>query len=149
MREIVDLRENGYAESGQYSNAPANFEDAVVGYDSAMTLLGEICAEVIAENAADVDRQGTALVNGRVNYADGTEENFKALREASLFGISLPRRFEGLNFPTVVATMAAELVARADAGFYTIWSLQNCAETINEFGDEELKAELLQEGIAV
>lgn len=143
MREIVDLCEKGYAESEQYDCAPANFEDAVVCYDGAMTLLGQICAEVIAENAADVDRQGPACVNGRVKYADGTEDNLKALREASLFGLSLPRRFEGLNFPTVVNIMAAELVARADAGFYTIWSLQNCAETINEFGDEELKAELL------
>ena len=143
MREIIDLREKEYAESEQYDYAPANFEDAVVCYDSAMTLLGQICAEVIAENAADVDRQGPACINGRVKYADGTDKNLKALREASLFGLSLPRRFEGLNFPTVVTIMAAELVARADAGFYTIWSLQSCAETINEFGDEELKAELL------
>ena len=57
--------------------------------------------------------------------------------------MSLPRKYDGLNFPTVLSIMASEMVARADAGFQNIWSLQDCAETINEFGDEELKAAML------
>ena len=39
--------------------------------------------------------------------------------------------------------MAAEIVSRADAGFANIWGLQDCAETINEFADEEIKQEFL------
>lgn len=143
MREIVALREKNYTESEQFDYAPTDFEDALGCYDSTMTLLGEICADVIAANAPDVDRQGPSCVDGRVTYADGTQHNHRTLTEASLYGMSLPRCFDGLNFPTVLAIMAAEMVARADAGFENIWSLQDCAETINEFGDEELKAEML------
>ena len=39
--------------------------------------------------------------------------------------------------------MAAEIVARADAGLQNIWGLQDCAETINEFADEIQKAKYL------
>ncbi len=143
MREIVALREKNYTESEQFENAPTDFEDALGCYDKVMTLLGEICADVISVNAPEVDIQGPSCVNGCVSYADGTQENHRTLTEASLYGMSLPRRFDGLNFPVVAAIMAAEMVARADAGFENIWSLQDCAETINEFGDEELKSDLL------
>lgn len=39
--------------------------------------------------------------------------------------------------------MANEMVARADAGFENIWGLQDCAETLNEFASEEIKAKYL------
>lgn len=143
MREIVALRERNYSECEQFDTAPCDFEDAVECYDKVLSLLGEICADVIAENAPEVDRQGPSCENGRVIYADGTQKNHRTLTDASLYGLTLPRRYGGLNFPTVGAIMAAEMVARADASFVNIWSLQDCAETINEFGDEELKSEIL------
>jgi alkylation response protein AidB-like acyl-CoA dehydrogenase len=52
-------------------------------------------------------------------------------------GMAIPRRFGGLNFPVTPFIMAAELVSRADAGFENIWGLQECAETLYEFGTEE------------
>jgi alkylation response protein AidB-like acyl-CoA dehydrogenase len=52
-------------------------------------------------------------------------------------GISLPREYGGLNFPTTVFTMLEDVVARADAGFGNLWGLQECAETINSFGTDE------------
>lgn len=143
LRDIVALRENNYAESAEYACAPKDFEDAVECYDKAMEVFGEICAETIAVNAPKVDKQGPSCENGRVTYADGTQENHRVLTEASFYGLSLPRKYDGLNFPTVLSIMASEMVARADAGFQNIWSLQDCAETINEFGDEELKAAML------
>ena len=39
--------------------------------------------------------------------------------------------------------MAADLVSRADAGFVNIWGLQDCAETINEYGTEDQKSRYL------
>jgi 3-(methylthio)propanoyl-CoA dehydrogenase len=39
--------------------------------------------------------------------------------------------------------MAADMVSRADAGFVNIWGLQDCAETIHEFADEEQKEKYL------
>ena len=54
-----------------------------------------------------------------------------------LWGISMPRRYGGLNLPITPYSMASEMVASADAGFQNIWSLQDCIETLYEFGSEE------------
>ena len=53
--------------------------------------------------------------------------------KAGLNGMTMPRRFGGLNFPITPYTMCAEIVAQADAGFGNIWSLQDCIETLYEF----------------
>lgn len=58
-------------------------------------------------------------------------------------GISIPRRYNGLNFSLVPYIMAADMVSRADAGFVNIWGLQDCAETIYEFANEEQKQKYL------
>ena len=60
-----------------------------------------------------------------------------------LYGMSLPREYDGLNFPMVPYVMAAELVSRGDGGFANIWGLQDCAETIHEFANEEQKRQYL------
>jgi alkylation response protein AidB-like acyl-CoA dehydrogenase len=39
--------------------------------------------------------------------------------------------------------MAADMVSRADASFVNIWGLQDCAETIHEFADEEQQEKYL------
>ncbi|MDO5759665.1 MAG: acyl-CoA dehydrogenase family protein, partial [Bacteroidota bacterium] len=39
--------------------------------------------------------------------------------------------------------MAAEIVSRGDCGFANIWGLQDCAETIYEFANEEIKNKYL------
>jgi len=57
--------------------------------------------------------------------------------------MSLPRKYGGLNFPLLPYVMAGEMIARADAGFANIWGLQDCAETIHEFGSEEQKEKYL------
>ena len=143
MPEIVALYEKDYTESREFDYAPVDFDDALKCYNIVLTLLGRICAEVIAPNAAEVDREGASCENGRITYAKGTQENHRTLTETSLYGMSLPRCYDGLNFPAVVAIIASEMVARADAGFENIWSLQECAETIKNFADEDLKADLL------
>jgi len=108
-----------------------------------LAIIGEICGEIIAPNAQSVDQEGVHVENGRVVYAQGTQENLKALTQAKLFGMSLPYKYNGLNFPMVPYVMAAELVSRADGGFANIWGLQDCAETIHEFASEEIKSEFL------
>ena len=59
------------------------------------------------------------------------------MQKAGLNGVSMPRRYGGLNFPAVVFSMLSEVVAAADAGFQNIWSLQSCIDTLYEFGNEE------------
>ena len=72
-----------------------------------------------------------------MDYASGTVENLKAMVDAGMNGMTMPRRFGGLNFRLPPYTMCAEIVAAADAGFGNIWSLQDCIETLYEFGDED------------
>ncbi len=143
MEKIVRLKEMDYREKDQYDFAPRDFEDAMDNYDRVLDIIGNICGEVIAPNAEDVDHEGPSLVDGRVRYARGTQENHDALVRAGVVGMNFPRKYDGLNFPMVPYVMAAELVSRADAGFANIWGLQDCGETILEFASEELKDEFL------
>ena len=143
MKKIVELKEKEYADKDAYDYAPVDFEDAQDSYRRVMEIVGEVCGDVIAPNAEGVDHDGPKVVNDHVEYAPGTARNIEALRQAGLFGLTLPRKYEGLNFPLVYFVMANEMVARADAGFENIWGLQDCAETLNEFASEELKAKYL------
>ncbi len=143
MKKIVALKERNFSEKDKYEHSPIDFEDAVDSYDKVLEIVGDICGEIIAPNAADIDIEGPHLVNNEVIYAKGTKENYDALVQAGLMGITLPRKYNGLNFPIVPYVMAADMVSRADAGFVNIWGLQDCAETINEFADDDQKMRYL------
>ncbi len=143
MKKIVDLKERNYQDKDTYSYAPRDFEDALDSYDKVLEIVGEICGDIIAPNAENVDHEGPQIIDNRVIYAKGTRENHEALTKAGLIGMSLPRKYDGLNFSMVPYVMAAELVSRADAGFANIWGLQDCAETIHEFASDEIKDEFL------
>ena len=137
MKRIVDLKEHDYADKDDYDYAPVDFEDAMDSYERVLEITGEICADIIAPNAEEVDHEGPTLCNGRVTYSSGTQRNLDMVRKAGLMGVGMPRRYNGLNFPVVPYIMASELVSQADAGFFNIWGLQDCAETLYEFGNED------------
>ena len=139
MEKIVLLKERNFADADKFDYAPQNFDDAMDSYDRVLEIVGDICANVIAENAEEVDHEGPVVKNGRVEYAEGTKRNLDACRKAGLMGMSMPRRLGGLNFPITPYIMAADMVSRADAGFENLWGLQDCAETIYEFANEEQK----------
>ena len=144
MERIIKLRERDFAEKSAYDYAPQHHDDAIDSYRRVMELAGEICAEVIAPHAEGVDLEGPHHEGDRVSYASGTVENLKAMQAAGLDGMSLPRTYGGLNLPLVASIMTNEMIARGDAGFQNIWGLQDCAETLNEFGSEEQKAKYLR-----
>ncbi len=137
MEKIVALKERNYTQANEFDYAPQNFEDAMDNYDKVLEVVGEICGTTIAENAEDVDHQGPRVENNRVIYADGTQRNLDACRKAGLMGMAMPRRFGGLNFPITPYIMAADIVSRADTGFENLWGLQDCAETLYEFGNDD------------
>lgn len=143
MERIVRLKEDDFKESQQWEQAPLDFEDAIDTYDKVLEIMGDICGNTLAANAESVDHDGPTLVDNHVFYAKGTQENIDALQRAGLFGMSLPRKYDGLNLPMVPYVMAAELVSRADGGFSNIWGLQDCAETLHEFGNDEILQEFL------
>jgi 3-(methylthio)propanoyl-CoA dehydrogenase len=143
MEKIVRLKERNFTFKDQFQFAPLDYEDAMDNYERVLEIVGEVCGEIIAPNAEGIDAEGPRVVDGHVIYASGTTVNMKALNQAGLMGMSLPYKYEGLNFPNVPYIMAADIVSRADAGFVNIWGLQDCAETINEFASEEQKEKYL------
>lgn len=137
MKRIVELKERDFQDKDKFDYAPSDYEDAMDSYDRVLDIVGDITANIIAPNAEGVDEEGPHCHDGHVDYASGTAENLKAMVDAGMNGMTMPRRFGGLNFPITPYTMCAEIVAAADAGFGNIWSLQDCIETLYEFGDEE------------
>ena len=143
MGKIVALKERDFTEADKYDYAPFNFDDAMDSYDKVLDIVGEVTGNIIAPNAEDVDHQGPQVIDGHVKYADATARNLDACRKAGLMGMAMPRRFGGLNFPITPYIMAADIVSRADAGFENLWGLQDCAETIYEFADEDQKSRFI------
>ncbi len=143
MEKIVALRERNYTEAEKYDYAPTDFNDAMDNYERVLDIVGDICGNTIAANAEAVDHQGASCADGRAYYADATIENLDVCRKAGLMGMAMPRRFGGLNFPITPYIMAAEIVSRADTGFENLWGLQDCAETLYEFGNDEQRAKYI------
>ena len=137
MQRIVELKELDYADKDTHDYAPQDFADAMDSYDRLLDIVGDITGNVVAPNAEAVDAEGAHHENGRVRYASKTYENLQAMNQAGLNGMTMPRRYGGLNLPVTVYTAANEMVATADAGFQNIWSLQDCIETLYCFGTEE------------
>ncbi len=137
MKRVVELKERNFADKDQYEDAPVDFDDAIENYKRVLDITGDIAANIIEPNSEDVDLEGPHLVDGRMHYAAKTYDNIEATRKAGLWGISMPRRYGGLNMPITPYSMASEIVSQADAGFQNIWSLQDCIETLYEFGNEE------------
>ena len=137
MKRVVDLKERNYVEKDQFEDAPVNYEDAIENYKRLLDITGDVAANIIEPNSEDVDLEGPHLENGRMIYASKTFENLDATLKAGLWGLSMPRRYGGLNLPNAIFSMASEIIAAADAGFQNIWSLQSCIDTLYEFGSEE------------
>ena len=137
MSRIVELKEKGFADAKDFDYAPVDLGDAIENYKQILDITGDVAANIIAPNSESVDLEGPHLENGRMIYASKTFENLDATRKAGLWGVSMPRRYGGLNLPNVVFSMLSEVISAADAGFQNIWSLQSCIDTLYEFGSEE------------
>ncbi len=143
LDDVVHMREEDFEQATEFLEAPESVEDALDSYDKVLDMVGQLCAELIAPRAEEVDNMGAQLENGKVSYAPGTQADIADLSNAELMGVMLPRRFGGLNMPVTVYTMMTEMVSRADASLQNIFGLQDIAETISRFGTEEQKAKYL------
>ncbi len=143
LDRIISLREDGFKEAEQFPFAPENLEDAKDSYKKVLSVIGELCGENLAPKAAEIDEEGVTLENGEVRYAKGTKEVLDLFARADLMGFSIPRKYNGLNFPSIILTIAAEIVSRADASFLNFGLQQDIGETLNKFGSEAQKEEVL------
>ena len=131
------MKERNYADKDKFEEAPVNYEDAIENYKRILDITGEVAGDTLAPNSEAVDLEGPHLIDNRMHYASKTLENFEATRKAGLWGVSMPRRYGGLNLPNVVFSMMSEMISAGDGGFQNLWSLQSCIDTLYEFGSEE------------
>ena len=137
MERIVELKEKNYEDKAKFEDAPVDYNDAIENYKQILDITGDVAANIIEPNSESVDLEGPHLEDGRMIYASKTFENLDATRKAGLHGVSMPRRYGGLNLPNTVFSMLSEVISAADAGYQNIWSLQSCIDTLYEFGSEE------------
>ncbi|MBX2977007.1 MAG: acyl-CoA dehydrogenase family protein [Ignavibacteriaceae bacterium] len=143
LKEIVDFLEDDYSQSSSYPDAPINYDDAKENYRKVLEIVGDLSANFIAPRAASIDEEGATLENGKVIYAKGTQESLDILSQAELMGMILPRKYNGLNFPTTLYMMAVEIISRAEASLMNIFGLQDIAKTLEKFATEEQKEKYL------
>ena len=143
MKRIVELKERDFADKDKFDYAPVSYDDAIENYKRIVEITDEVAKNIIEPNSESVDLEGPHLENNRMIYASKTYENLDATSKAGLWGITMPRRFGGLNLPMTVFSMLSELVSAADSGFQNVWSLQSCIDTLYEFGTPEQQAKYI------
>ena len=143
LEEVVAVRENDYTDAQKYDGSPVDYADAMDNYDRVLTVVGDVAGERIAPRSRQIDEEGPHFENGVVTYHPLTVKNLEDLRRAGVSGVMLPRQYDGLNFPTTIYTMMTEMVSRADASLQNLFGLQDIAETISEFGNEDQRQRYL------
>ncbi|OHD56497.1 MAG: acyl-CoA dehydrogenase [Spirochaetes bacterium GWF1_51_8] len=143
LEKVIGLKEDHFADKGKYDYAPVNDADARDSYERILNIVGDLAGNFIDPRATDVDLEEAHFENGEVRYAKGTQESMDRLKQADLMGFTLPRKYGGLNCPITIYSIAIEMVTRADAAIMNLFGLQDIAETINKFADEEIKMQFL------
>ncbi len=143
FKELIELKEDSFSGKDEYLDAPSSTEEALDNYTRILDLVGEISGEYLSPHAAEVDKIGATFANGEVKYPDAIIEIIKRLSDANLMGFTFTRKYGGLNLPKTIYSMAIELISRADASFMTIFGLQEIAETINHFGNDDQRSRYL------
>ncbi len=143
LDRIIELKENYFKDKNEYDYAPVNIKDAKDSYDKILNITGDIAGNFIDPRSQAVDEEGARFENGEVSYATGTKEELEVLKKADLMGFTLPRKYGGLNCPVTIYSIATEMVSRADASLMNLFGLQDIAETINLFADEDQKMRYL------
>lgn len=143
LKEIAALQERETL-NGDADYVPRDLDDVIDNYKRVLTIVGELSANVLAPNAETVDREGNTLnPDHTVTLHPLVRHNLDVMKKADLQGFTLPRKYGGLNCPTLIYTIATEIVSRGDCSFMNLFGLQGIAETIYAFASEELKDEYL------
>ncbi len=146
VAKVAEVQENGFKNDDGPGKeyAPADAEDAIDNYRRILQIVGDIAGNHIASRAEQVDIDGNTLnENGTVTLGENVRDNLKVLAQGDLMGFTLPRKYGGLNCPSLIYTMATEIVSRADVSLMNIFGLQGIAETIYAYATDEIRDEYL------
>ena len=140
LTEVATLLEEGFRFAKDFDFAPKDAADAIDNYKRALAVCGDVMANRIAPLAEETDAVGSVLnADGTVTYAPGIRLALDLFGKTGLLGVQIPYRLGGLNMPCAVLTACNDIVSRGDASLMNVFGLQGIAETINMFGDEEMK----------
>ena len=140
LTEVATLLEEDFRFAKDYAFAPKDAADALDNYARALDLCGDIMGNRIAPLAEETDKVGNTLnADGSVTRAPGMKLALELFGKTGLMGVTIPYYLGGLNMPCTILTACNDIVSRGDAGLMNLFGLQGIAETINQFGDEELK----------
>ncbi len=143
LTALADIVEIDYSNAKEHDFAPADREEAAQNYLDILEVVGDICAGPIFDRSRQIDEEGHICKNGDVTMNPLVLDNLNDFKEMNLMGISLPYEYGGLNMPQTVKIAIIEMVSRADASLMTLVGLQDIAETIEEFGNDEQKAKYI------
>ena len=146
LAELARLQEDDFVHAADDPSgyAPQDAADAVDNYRRILEIVGEVAGEMIAPNAEQVDREGNTLNDdGTVTLHPLVQQNLERLTQADLMGFTLPRKYGGLNCPSLVYTMATEIDQPGRHLADELFGLQGIAETIYAFANDEIKDEVL------
>ena len=143
LAEAVAIKEDNYTKSEKFESAPVDYADALDNFIRVAKVAGEIAGDKIDPRSRTVDEEGPHFENNTVTYHPLTQANLKDLSQADLAGVTLPHEYGGLNFPCSVYIMMTEMVSRADGSLQNLFGLQDIAETICDFGNEEQRQQYL------
>lgn len=107
---LVQATERGIASE----EAPANTEEAVSIYRDMAEMIGQFAAEEIAPAVKEMDAAGVHLENGEAVLPPRMNAIFDQIRELDLHWLCIPRELGGMNSPSLLYFINAELFARAD-----------------------------------
>ena len=140
LTEVATLLEEDFKFAKEYDFAPKDAADAIDNYKRAIDICGDVMANRIAPLAEETDAVGSVLnADGSVTYAPGIKLALELFGKTGLLGVQIPYYLGGLNMPCTVLTACNDIVSRGDASLMNIFGLQGIADTINMFGDEEMK----------
>ena len=143
LKDIASLQERE-TPNGNADYLPRDTDDVVDNYRKVLSIVGDIAGNVLAKNAEIIDQEGNTInAKQTVVLHPLVQENLNKMSIANLLGFTLPRKYGGINCPTLIYTMAIEIVSRGDCSFMNMFGLQGIAETIYAFASDEIKDEYL------
>lgn len=112
---LVEITEYGFRTPDGFKTVP----EAVSFYREVAEMVGELVGDQIAPRAAQLDREHPHLKDGEAVEGEAAHAIFKAIKDAELHRLCIPRELGGLNAPLVVYFLNAEMMARADVSVMT------------------------------